>query len=162
MTMVMLVALAGGFTATGCASVNKRNESTFRLYEEVNPQGEISRVQTIDLPFLARKVTISPYAVLNERDLMAVRLVQTTEGLALYLKFDPHGTVVLDEVTTRIRGSMLVAFADDRPIAAWVVEKRSSQGELLVKPELPDEEIMVLAEGLRRAAHRYQSMFLRQ
>jgi preprotein translocase subunit SecD len=156
----MAAALVAG--PVGCASWGRQNESTFRLYEEVNPHGEISQVRTVEMPSLMQPVLVKPYAVLTERELVGVRVVQTSEGLALYLKFDPHGSLVLDETTTRMRGQRLVAFADNRPIASWVVEKRISQGEILIRPELSDNEIMVLAENLRRAANRYQSLYLRQ
>ena len=58
---------------------------------------------------------------------------QTAGGTAILLRFDTHGAIVLDELTTRTRGEYLVTFLNDRPVAAWLVDQRITNGEFLCR-----------------------------
>lgn len=156
--LLMVAVLA---TTSGCALFGNK-ESTFRLHEEVNAQLEISKSRTVRLPETGRVVAVSPYATLSERDIEAVRVIQQNDHLGLLVKLDPHGTAMLDEMTTRMRGLTIVVFVDDQPVTAWVVQHRISNGQLPIKPFMTDAQIMELAESLRRTARKANSLYLRE
>src|SRR5258708_2171115 len=101
----------------GCATFRKRPEEvSLGIHEESSSSLPAETFQTVEIPHTNVKLTVSPYPALTERDVQAAELYNTAGGKAIFLRFDPHGTIVLDEMTTRDRGQYLVIYLNKRPV----------------------------------------------
>lgn len=147
---------------TGCSTFGKSKESTLRFHEQINPLMGENRVRMVELPFLNQTVPVNAFASLTERDIESVRVVDTAEGKGLAMRFDPHGVIVLDDISVRMRGQMVVIFVDGRPVDAWKVGQRLPDGQILIRPRMTDAEIITLSESLQRTALRHHSLLYRE
>jgi len=114
-----LVALAGCQTAP---------KMTLRFHEQVSAALPPSRQRTVEIARANLRIPVSPFASLTERDVAGAELRATESGQAVVVRFDPHGALALDELTTRNRGLYLVVFVNDRPVTAWLVDRRLFSG----------------------------------
>jgi preprotein translocase subunit SecD len=143
---VTLVALA----LTGCALFSKREQTTVRIHEQANSALPAEKTLIAEIPYAELKLAVAPYATLSEKDLLSAELYDTAGGQAILLRFDAHGTIILDEATTRGRGQYLVTFINGRPVAAWLVNQRVLNGQLLVEGDFSDEEAKQVVEALTK------------
>ena len=135
----------------GCATSRKRPEEvTLRIHEESSSLLPAETFQTVEIPHTDVKLTVSPFPALTERDVQAAELYDTAGGKAIFLRFDPHGTILLDEVTTRDRGQYLVIFLNKRPVGSWSVDQRITNGQFLVEGDFTDEEARKAVEALNK------------
>ena len=135
---------------TGCALFPKRDETTVRIHEQVSSALPAENTLIAEIPSAELKLAVAPYAILSEKDVLSAELYDTTGGQAILLRFDAHGTIVLDEATTRGRGQFLVTFINGRPVAAWLVNQRVLNGQLLVEGDFSDEEAKQVVEALNK------------
>jgi len=139
----------------GCAIFPKASEeANLRIYEESSSSLPAETFQTVEIPHTNVKLTISPFPTLTERDVQSAELYDTTGGKAIFLRFDPHGTIVLDEMTTRDRGQYLVIFLNNRPIGSWFVDQRILNGQFLVEGDFTDEEAKKAVEALNKLSEK--------
>ncbi len=143
--VLVLLALAG------CQSAPK---VTLRFFEQTSSLLPDSHVRTVVVPRVQMRIPVSPFAVLSERDVASAELIETAGGKVVALRFDPHGTVALDAVTTRNRGNYLVVFVNERPVAAWLVDRRLSTGQYTLEGDLSDDEARQLVDGLNLLANK--------
>ena len=137
----------------GCALFHKdHDETTLRIYEEANSALPAESQQTVEIPHADLKITVSPYPTLTEQDVQSAELYSTAGGKSVYLRFDPHGTVVLDEMTTRTRGQYVAILVNQRPVGAWLVDQRIINGQFLVEGDFTDEEAKKIVDDLNKLA----------
>jgi preprotein translocase subunit SecD len=141
---VTLVSLA----LTGCALFPKRDKTTVRIHEQVSSALPAERTLIAVIPQADLKLAVAPYAILSEKDVLSAELYDTAGGQAILLRFDSHGSIVLDEATTRSRGQYLVAFLNTRPVAAWLVNQRILNGQLLIEGDFSDDEAKQVVDAL--------------
>ena len=145
LVMVMLL-------ATGCATSDNRKPSmTMRIYEQVDAAWE-GHSHEVEIPKTGLTLRVDVFPVLTERAVEVAEPFETSGGLAVMLRFDAHGMFVLDEVTTRIRDRYLVVFINDRPVTAWLVDKRLVHGQFLLEGDFTDTEARQLIDDLNLAA----------
>jgi hypothetical protein len=138
-----------GALLTGCALFHKKEEGTsVRIYEEANAALPAENRQTVSIPRTGLRLSISPFPTLTELDIQSAELFDTAGGKGIYLRFDPHGTIVLDEMTTRSRGQYLVVLINNRPVSAWLVDQRIINGQFLVEGDFTDEDAKKVVDGL--------------
>ncbi len=147
--MVLCVTLAA-LTLTGCALFPKREETTVRIHEQVSSALPAENTLTVEIPKANLKLAVAPYATLSEKDVLSAELYDTAGGKAILLRFDIHGTIVLDEATTRNRGQYLVTFINKRPVAAWLVDQRILNGQFLVEGDVTDDEAKQVVDALNK------------
>lgn len=148
--MVLAFTLAATLVA-GCALFQKKSEeSTLRIYEQVDAALPAETVQTVEIPRAGLKLTISPFPTLSERDVQSAELYDTAGGKAIFLRFDPTGTVALDEMTTRNRGRYVAVLINNHPVSAWLVDQRIINGQFLVEGDLTDEEAKKVVDDLNK------------
>ena len=148
-----LAAIAVALLLSGCALFGKKEPTmTVRIHEQVTSVLPENRVRIVDIPKAGVRLSIDPYPAISDKDMSGAELVDTTGGLAVKLKFDPHGAVLLDELTTRDRGNYLVVMVNDEPVAAWLVQDRLSKGELLVEGDFTDDQARKIVEFLNSQA----------
>ena len=145
------LALATAFFA-GCALFQHKSEeeTTVRLYEQADAALPAENRQTVEIPRVGLKVTISPFPTLTEKDVQSASLYDTAGGKAIFLRFDPHGTILLDEMTTRLRGQYLAVLINDHPVSAWLVNQRITNGQFLIEGEFTDEEAKKVVDDLNK------------
>ena len=135
---------------------NRPPPVTLRFHEEVSSALPDMHVRTVTVPHTGLRISVDPFAQLSEKDIYQARLEATPGGQAVRLKFDLHGANKLTEMTTRMRGQYVVVFFNDRPIAALLVEKRITDGELLLEGDLTEEEEHKLVDGINKLAGRWR------
>ena len=148
-----LTALALVLSA-GCALFNKRHDSiSLRIHEQVSAALPEARVRTAEIPRMNLTIPVNPYPTLSEKDLLSASVYETAGGTAILLRFDIHGAIALDEMTTRCRGQYLVVFLDERPVAAWLVDRRLTDGQFLLDGDFTDEEARRTVVALNNLVH---------
>ena len=146
----------------GCstiASMTKKaeNDVSLRIHEEANSSLPSETFQTVEIPHTNVKLTVSPFPALTEQDVQSAELYDTAGGKAIFLRFDPHGTIVLDEMTTRDRSQYLVIFLNRRPVGSWLVDQRIINGQFLVEGDFTDEEAKKAVEALNKPGQKNTS-----
>ena len=133
--MKRLIGLCGLLTAiaalvSGCGIFPEMNpENPLSFHEEGNFVEQSDMVRTDEMPGTGLKVTYNTFPLLSERDLVSAKLEDTAAGPSIELQFDDHGTVQLDHITTKARDHYLVICIDAKPVAAWYVTKRITDGK---------------------------------
>ena len=148
--MVGCFALAG-VCFVGCATFGKKpDEASLGIHEESNPSLPAETIRTVEIPHTGVKLTISPFPARTEKDVQSAELYDTAGGKAIFLRFDPHGTIVLDEMTTRDRSRYLVIVLNKRPVGSWLVDQRITNGQFLVEGDFTDEEARKAVEAINK------------
>jgi preprotein translocase subunit SecD len=149
--------MALGFTLlcvslTGCALLRKQDTTTLRIYEQVESALPRQNAMPVEIPLADLKLSVSPFPILTEKNISSAELYNTAGGTAIFVRFDIHGAIVLDEATTRTRGQYLVTFLNNRPVAAWLVNQRILNGQFLVEGDFTDEEAKKAVAALNQMA----------
>lgn len=153
--MVGCLALTGA-CFVGCASfgAKKSEEVSLRIHEEASSSLPAETFQTVEIPHTNVKLSVSPFPALTERDVQSAELYDTAGGKAIFLRFDPHGTIVLDEMTTRDRSQYLMIFLNRRPVGSWLVDQRIINGQFLVEGDFTDEEAKKAVKELNKLSEK--------
>jgi preprotein translocase subunit SecD len=125
-------------------------ETTVRIYEQSDAALPAETVQTVELPRAGLKLTINPFPTLTERDVQSAEVYTTAGGKAVFLRFDPHGVILLDEMTTRTRGQYVVVMVNNHPVSAWLVDQRILNGQFLVEGEFTDADAQKIVDDLNK------------
>jgi preprotein translocase subunit SecD len=134
----------------GCSLFQKRYNPTLRFYEQTGIGQPDVAVRTISMTNLNMRITVSAYPTLTEKDIASVTYRETASGGIIIVQFDPHGTIKLDEMTTRQRGHYVVIMLDGRPVAAWLVDQRLSKGQFVLEADISDEDAQKVVAALNR------------
>ena len=135
----------------GCSLFQRKQpEPIVRLFCEVERSLPEENAHVVAVPKTGLKIPISTFAILTENDVESVKLNQTSGGAVLELHLDPSGRIQLDEVTTRCRGQYIVAFLGRRPVEAWLVDRRVTNGVFVVEGDFTDEEAQKAVDDLNK------------
>jgi len=137
----------------GCALFHKKKDEdpTIRIYEQTDSALPAQNQRTIVIPRTDLTLTINPFPTLSEKDIQSAEVYNTAGGKAIFLRFDPHGTVLLDEMTTRMRGQYVAVLVNNRAVSAWLVNQRILNGQFLVEGDLTDDEATNIVSKLNEA-----------
>ena len=124
--------------------------TTLGVYEEADSALPAETVQSVIIPRTGLRLTISPFPTLTETDVQSAELYNTAGGKAVFLRFDPHGEMALDELTTRSRDRYLVVMINNHPVSAWLVNQRITNGQFLVEGDFTDEEARKIVDDLNK------------
>jgi preprotein translocase subunit SecD len=140
-----------GVLLAGCALFHKKEElASLRIYEEANGALPAENRQTVIIPRTGLKLSISPFPQITEQEVQSAELFDTAGGKGIFLRFDPHGTILLDELTTRSRGQYVVVLINNRPVSAWLVDQRIINGQFLVEGDFTDEDAKKVVDDLNK------------
>lgn len=146
-----VVLLAGCAAIASLKGVQQGHvDTSVRLYEQSDAALPAENVQTAVIPHSDLKLTINPFPTLTEQDVQSAELYNTSGGKAVFLRFDPHGEIVLDEMTTRLRGQYIVVMINNHPVSAWRVDQRIINGQFLIEGEFTDEEAQKIVDDLNK------------
>jgi preprotein translocase subunit SecD len=159
--MVGCLALAAA-CFVGCstiASMRKKAEEEVRvgIHEEASSLLPAETQRAVEIPHTNVKLTVSLFPALTERDVQSAELYDTAGGKAIFLRFDPHGTIMLDEMTTRDRGQYLVIFLNNHPVGSWFVDQRIINGQFLVEGDFTDEAAKKAVAALNKLSEKNNS-----
>lgn len=153
------LSLGSALWLAACAGSQQRQPIHLLIFEEAPATLPASHAQAVHVPALGRALTISRYAALTDVNIRHVELIEHDDRPALRVTYDFHGQMLLDELTTRMRGRRVVIFLRDRPVAAPVVRERISDGVLIVTGEFTRAEAEAAVRWLNREARRRQAQF---
>ena len=152
----MAVCLCVAALCAGCGALQSfqkpKIDTTVRFYEQSDSALPAENLQTAVIPGTGLKLAISPFPTLTEKDIQSAELYNTAGGKAIFVRFDPHGEIVLDEMTTRTRGQYVVVMVDDHPVSAWLVDQRIINGQFLIEGQFTDEEAKKIVDDLNKLA----------
>ena len=146
----------------GCKTAVERTSgqavSTFRLHLEGNPGGAGS-VAVIQIAGAELYVNTAPF--LDERSVTNAAVVDTRDGgFAIRVRYDRHGTLVLDSVTAENRGRRMAIFtqygAGKLERSRWLAAPSSpvTDGQLIFTPMATREEAEEIVLGLNNVARK--------
>jgi len=158
-TYLFLLALA---LSAGCKSAEERRHdkaiTTFRLHLEAN-QGGTDSTAVIEIAGAQIYVNNSPF--LDETSVTNAAVVDTRDGgFAIRVRYDRHGTLVLDTVTTENRGRHLAIFTQFGPgkleqkrwLGAPYIGSSIASGVLIFTPNSTRPEAEQVVQGLNNVA----------
>lgn len=158
---ILVAALGLAGLAVGCRSPQDRNKaaaelSTLRLFleTEFDTTGDKTAVVPVyrASPVLVR-IAREPF--LDEGAITDAQVVDVVGGFAIALRFNLHGTWVLDNITTSYRGQRMVIhshFTEGRWLAAPKITARLKDGVLVFTPDASREEAERIVRGLNHVA----------
>ena len=155
----------------GCKLLGfKSNEPTaaLRIHMELSPdnaENKMNGAQTVSvLRSEPVQVTIDKNPILTERNLVAVKLINTPVAPAIEVRFDENGTWILEQYSASNPGRHFVIFGqwgqdlkDGRWIAAPLITQRINNGILSFTPDMSSDEASNLVVGLSNVAKEFQT-----
>jgi preprotein translocase subunit SecD len=152
--LLALVALC----AVGCKSMKKKDATTFRLHQEVNPDGDrSSAVPVYRASPMYVNVENGPF--ITEGHIAKASVIEALGSFQIMVQFDRRGTWLLEQYTTAHRGrriGIFSQFGDARWLAAPVMNKRIADGVLVFTPDASREEADRIVLGLNNVAKEAQ------
>jgi len=124
----------------------KQQPLTIRFHAEgkEDTSGKFTVPITLTIP--PKKTFIEKIPIVSERDLSAfVSFPGTTGGYGVYLRFDTHGTNIIEQFTMSRQGELAIALVNGRVVAALKVDKPIHDGILVIPGGLTPEEVAALA-----------------
>jgi len=133
----------------GCKSNKPEKQlSTLRVHMETPNVGDPTRLDTVSVvrsnPV---SITIERAPVLTEANLLAAKIIETSGGFAIQVKFDGNGTWLLEQSSAGNPGRHFVIFslwgdtpAQSRWLAAPMITHRIANGTLTFTPDASREE----------------------
>ena len=160
-TYLFLLAVA---LSVGCKTTEERRRdkaiATFRLHLETN-QGGRDSTAVIEIAGAQLSVNNSPF--LDETSVTNAAVVDTRDGgFAIQVRYDRHGTLVLDAMTTENRGRHLAIFTQFGPgkleqkrwLGAPYISSSIAGGVLIFTPNSTRAEAEQVVQGLNNVAQK--------
>jgi hypothetical protein len=147
--LVLLAALA-----IGCRTAQERKEhkqaSTLRIFVESGRDASHASGVTVyrNNPI---HISVDREPVLSEADLESAAVVDVPGGYAISAQFNGHGALILEGVTVAHKSQHLAIqsnFGETRWLAAPVITRRISNGELVFTPDATLDESYRIVRGL--------------
>jgi hypothetical protein len=167
------LALAFLSLAAGCASKSKefakQEQSTMRLYLEGN-RGDVAGTGTILVTRQRFPVTIEREAFLKEDDLVSANMIDEAGpngGYFIQLRYNEHGSLLLDMLTTANKGRHIVIFSQfPHPGYKPPKEKTTKKGNLEEQEQyqesLPTQQPELERPGEPRASAWLAAVLIRE
>ena len=161
---IYLVLIMGLLAGGGCKSTPKDDKkdkevSALRIHmESVGGPGDMTQnVSVIRADPVSVTILSSP--ILTEADVVASRVLDTTAGFAVELKFSSTGTLLLEEYSASNPGKHFVIFGqwggkgnDGRWLAAPLITHRITDGILSFTPDMNRDDAYRLVFGLNNVS----------
>ena len=110
------------------------------------------------------QVTIDKQPVLTEGNLVAAKIVNTPDAPGIELRFDPMGTVVLEQYSATNPGGHFVIYGqwgkdlkNRRWLMAPLITGRINDGILSFTPDMSRDEAVEFVQGLNNVAKKFQT-----
>jgi len=162
---IYLALFAALLLGAGCQSANSsggesKKLSALRLHIESNAGPRDTTSQTISLiraDPVSLNIVTTP--ILTEADIVASRVLDTTAGFAVEVKFSPTGTLMLEQYSASYPGKHFAVFGqwgekgtDGRWLAAPLISHRITDGILSFTPDMNRDDAYRLVLGLNNVS----------
>jgi hypothetical protein len=154
----------------GCGSLGHKNEplSAVRIFLAVSPNtasGPTGGTETVSvLRADPVQVTIDKQPILTEQNVVAAKVVDTPDAPGIDLRFDPMGTVILEQYSATNPGGHFVIFGEwgkdlknSRWLMAPLITQRINDGILSFTPDMSRDEANEFVLGLNNVAKKFQT-----
>jgi hypothetical protein len=153
----------------GCDSFGHSDEhlSTVAIYVSVGPNSSAFKGATETVSVLRSdpvQVTIDKQPILTEGDIVAAKVVNTPAAPGIILRFDPMGTVVLEQTSATNPGGHFVIYGqwgkdlkNRRWLMAPLITNRIHDGILSFTPDMSRDEAAQFVLGLNNVAKKFQT-----
>jgi hypothetical protein len=155
LAVVLVTIAAAGCEATGKPKYGKKDQTSLRLFLEVNPDGS-DRTETVKIgrerPF---PVHVNREPFLTEANVERAEVVEAFGGFSIEVFFDKQGGWLLDLYTTSYKGkrvAIAAEFGQMRWLGAPVISKGRSDGRFVFVPDASREEAERIVHGLNQVA----------
>ena len=151
--LIVLCALLPGCKSTG--DKHDKETTAIRLYLEADVSNAGSSRTVSILRDHPTPMRIQDSSFLDERYVENAALVDWKESFFIQIKFDWHGTLMLDNVTGGSPGKHVAiesSFGQQRWLAAPAINRRISDGTLTFTPDATREETERIVRGLNNLA----------
>lgn len=130
---------------TAHAGEKKTATLAVRLHAEGNPKDGETFGTSIQLAYPEKKVFIKKVPVVTENDFVSFYPFPAANGtLGAYFKLDANGTNKLEAHAVEARGTLSVAMIAGRVASAMQVDKKITDGILVIPSGFLPEEILLL------------------
>jgi preprotein translocase subunit SecD len=153
--LLLITFALGSGCQTSEESKRKKEQSMVRLHLEMNPDGSDHVKQIMVFREQPIAINIDRNHFLDSSSLTGASVIDTLGGFAIQLKFDAHGTFVLDQMTTAYRGRRVAVFchsSEDRWLAAPRLSTRITTGIFTFTPDATREEADRIVRGINNFA----------
>ena len=157
-TYLLLVALLSSGCKTAEERRNDKSVATFRLHLETD---QASTGSTGVIEIAGAQLSVSNVPFLDETSVTNAAVVDTRDGgFAVQVRYDRHGTLVLDAMTTENRGRHLAIFTQFGPgkleqkrwLGAPYIGSSITGGVLIFTPNSTRAEAEQVVQGLNNVA----------
>ena len=132
------------------AAAKKEPEVTVRFYTEGMAGDTNSFVVPLYLQNPVRKIYVSKIPNISERDIEAIYPFQTPDGsLGCVFLLSETGKIALDSLSVEKRGTSLIAVMNNRPVIPLLIDRRISDGILVIPSGLSIPEGLLLKKTFR-------------
>jgi hypothetical protein len=150
---ILLLAIAGWWACCigGCQSASKPKDYTpmsARFFLE-SSSGDGTPVM---LPQSGVRLTVNSKPVITEGDIVNVELVQVDLGKCLLVQLTPSATRDFYRMSVSHQGRRLVLLVNDNPLGARRIDGAITNGVVYVFVEIPDSELPVLVDNLKKSS----------
>jgi len=127
------------------ASEQKPSPLTVRIHAEGKATDGETFGTTINLINPPKQIHITKVPIVTERDFTAFYPFTAADGtFGAYFRLDPHGTHKLESHSTEYRDTLVVALIDARVACAMTVDKKITDGLLIIPSGFLPKEIAML------------------
>ncbi len=123
----------------------KAPEVTIRLHAEGNPKDGETFTARVTLTNPPKEIVISNVPIVTEKDIVAFYPFQSADGsIGAYFKLDANGINKLEQHSAAYRDTMVVALVNGRVACAMMVDKKITDGIMLLASGLLPVEVAQL------------------
>lgn len=128
----------------------KKPQVAVRFHLQANEKDGAPFVMRLPLANAPGPAFVKKIPEVSERDIVAVYPFPAPDGtMGCAFKLDDHGRIGLDTLSVESRGKVLVCMVNLRVVTAMLIDKRVSDGIIVVPSGLLPQEITMLREKFR-------------
>ena len=127
----------------------KKPKATVRFHVEVDPVSGSAFSTTSQLPD-NREVTLGKVPEISEQDIVAIHPFEDALGTwGCAFKLNPGAKNRLEALSVERKGSMMVAFVQGRMVTAMIIDRRVSDGVIIIPSGIDTEEMELLLKAFQ-------------
>lgn len=149
--ILLLLALVAGCQT----SKDKKELTAVRLHIETNADITGMTMPATIYRAAPTTVTVDNTPFIDERDVTRATVVDWMGGFAIQIEFNYHGKLVLENTTRFYPGkriAILAEFGETRWLAAPLIARPITDGQLIFTPDTTREEAERIVRGLNTAS----------
>ena len=137
------------------ATATAKLRTTLRVHLEANARdGDVFSTK-LRSSVTGKAVVIQKIPTISERDVVAFAPYPAANGsFGVLFELDDHGKLALDTLSIERRSTYLYIFANGRPLAELLIDRRVSDGRIYVASGFSENDIALMRKDWRLIGHR--------